>query len=132
MSFERKHIEEPSDPAGYLDRGNRYSRNGVYHKAIEDYTKAIELAPKFAEAYYHRGCSWYEVDKFDDSISDLTKAIEINPSADHYYGQRLSYTSLRTKPSWPKQTKTSAKICGLKLKKDKTAENIMSSKTQKL
>ena len=68
MVFERKHIEEPSDPAGYLDRGNRYSRNGVYHKAIEDYTKAIELDPKFAEAYYHRGCSWYEVDKFEDSI----------------------------------------------------------------
>ena len=88
MVFERKHIEEPSDPAGYLDRGNRYSRNGVYHKAIEDYTKAIELDPKFAEAYYHRGCSWYEVDKFEDSISDLSKAIEINPSADHYYGQR--------------------------------------------
>ena len=56
--------------------------------AIEDYTKAIGVDPKFAEAYYHRGCSWYEVDRFEDSIADLTKAIEIDPTADHYYGQR--------------------------------------------
>ena len=96
MVFERKHIEEPSDPAGYLDRGNRYSRNGVYHKAIEDYTKAIELDPKFAEAYYHRGCSWYEVDKFEDSITDLTKAIEINPKNNLIYTNiAITYCSLK-------------------------------------
>ena len=71
-----------------MDRGNRYSRNGVYHKAIEDYTKAMELEPELAEAYYHRGCSWYEVDNFGDSIADLTRAIELDPMADHYYGQR--------------------------------------------
>jgi len=88
MVFERKHVEEPKDAAGYVNRGNRYSRNGVYHKAIEDYTKAMELDPEFADAYYHRGCSWYEVDNFEDSIADLTKAIELDPMADHYYGQR--------------------------------------------
>ena len=88
MSFQRRHIEEPTDAAGFIDRGNRYSRNGVYHKAIDDYTKAIELEPGSADAFYNRGCSWYEVDKLDDSIADLTRAIELDPLADHYYGQR--------------------------------------------
>ncbi len=88
MTFERRHVEEPTDAAGYLDRGNRFSRNGVYHRAIEDYTKAIELDPEFAEAHYHRGCSWYEVGKNTESIADLTRAIELDPLADHYYGQR--------------------------------------------
>ena len=42
--------EEPKDAAGFNDRGNRYSRNGVYQQAIEDYSKAIELDQNFAEA----------------------------------------------------------------------------------
>ena len=88
MVFERKHAQEPEDAAGYLDRGNRYSRNGVYHKAIEDYGKAIEMEPEFAEAFYHRGCSWYEVGKNEYAIADLTRAIELDPMADSYYGQR--------------------------------------------
>ena len=37
MVFERRHLQDPTDAAGFVDRGNRYSRNGVYHKAIEDY-----------------------------------------------------------------------------------------------
>jgi len=88
LTFERRHIEEPTDVTGFIDRGNRYSRNGVYHKAIEDYTKAIELDPESADAYYNRGCSWYEVGKNTESIVDLTRAIELDPLADHYYGQR--------------------------------------------
>ena len=88
MAFERRHIEEPTDVTGFIDRGNRYSRNGVYHKAIEDYTKAIELDPESADAYYNRGCSWYEVGKNTESIVDLTRAIALDPLADHYYGQR--------------------------------------------
>ena len=88
MVFERRHLEEPTDAEGYVNRGNRYGRNGVYHKAIEDYTKAIEIDFEFAEAFYNRGCSWYEVGKYDDAILDLTRAIELDPTADSYYGQR--------------------------------------------
>ena len=88
MVFERRHLQEPTDAAGFVDRGNRYSRNGVYHKAIEDYNKALELDPESADAYYNRGCSWYEAGKNTESIADLTRAIELNPLADHYFGQR--------------------------------------------
>jgi tetratricopeptide (TPR) repeat protein len=88
MVFERKHQEEPTDAVGYLDRGNRYSRNAVYDRAIDDYTTAISMDPELAEAFYSRGCSYYEIGRYDDSIADLTRAIEINPSADAYYGQR--------------------------------------------
>ena len=88
MTFQRKHQEEPTDAVGYVDRGNRYSRNAVYQRAIEDYTTAIGLDPGYADAYYNRGCSYYEVGLFDKSIEDLTRAIEIDPGADEYYGQR--------------------------------------------
>ena len=88
MAFQRRHAEEPTDAAGYLDRGNRYGRNGVYHRAIQDYTTAIELQADLAEAWYNRGCSWYEVGDFEKSITDLTRAIELAPSNGIYYGQR--------------------------------------------
>lgn len=88
MAFQRRQAEEPTDAAGYLDRGNRYGRNGVYHRAIQDFTTAIELDPSIAEAWYSRGCSWYEVGDYEKSIADLTRAVELSPLNGLYYGQR--------------------------------------------
>ncbi len=88
MVFDRRHQEEPGDAAGYVDRGSRYGRNGVYHRAIQDFTAAIELDPELAEAWYNRGCSYYEVGRYDDSVADLTRAIELAPDNGIYYGQR--------------------------------------------
>ena len=80
--------EEPQDAPGFHARGNRYSRNGSYERAIEDYNRAIEMDEAFAEAYYDRGFSYYEVGLYEKAIADLTRAIELNPEAAHYYGQR--------------------------------------------
>ena len=32
---------DPEDAEGFNDRGNRYSRNGVYDQAISDYTRSL-------------------------------------------------------------------------------------------
>ena len=39
----------------YYNRGIAYGDKGEYDKAIEDYSKAIELNPEYAEAYNNRG-----------------------------------------------------------------------------
>ena len=84
--------EEPKDAQGFVDRGNRYSRNGVYEQAIKDYTRAIELDGAFAEAYFNRGVSHYELGLYEEAIVDLTRAIELNPQDDNYYSRRsLAY-----------------------------------------
>lgn len=80
--------EEPRDAIGFHARGNRYSRNGEYERAIEDYSRAVELDGAFAEAYYDRGFSFYEVGLYEEAITDLSRAIELNPEAAQYYGQR--------------------------------------------
>ncbi len=80
--------EEPLDAVGFHARGNRYSRNGAYERAIEDYSRAIEMDGAFAEAYYDRGFSFYEVGHYEEAIADLSRAIELNPEAAHYYSQR--------------------------------------------
>ncbi len=79
---------EPTTAVEYVDRGNRYSRNGVYERAIADYTTAIELDAGHADAWFNRGISWYEVGEYSQSIADFTEAIRINPADDNYYSRR--------------------------------------------
>ena len=59
-----------------------------YDKAISDYTKAIEINPRFAEAYYNRGLAYGKKGQYDKAISDYTKAIEINPRFAEAYNNR--------------------------------------------
>ena len=43
--------------------GISYNNKGEYDLAIRDYTKAIELDPKFAYAYNNRGNSYYNKER---------------------------------------------------------------------
>ncbi len=52
--------------------------------AIEDFTIAINLNPKYEEAYYWRGIIKHELGDFQGAIEDFTEAIEINPKSDAY------------------------------------------------
>jgi tetratricopeptide (TPR) repeat protein len=62
--------------------------SGNFDKAIVDYTKAIEINPKYAKAYDNRGLSRLSKGDFDGAIADHTKAIEVNPSLFDAYANR--------------------------------------------
>lgn len=47
--------------------------------AIVHLNRAIELAPRFAEAYNQRAIAFYLSDRFEDSIGDCLKVIELMP-----------------------------------------------------
>ncbi|MBN1383606.1 MAG: tetratricopeptide repeat protein [Elusimicrobia bacterium] len=51
----------------------------LYDKAIEYYTKAIKINPKYAEAYNNRGIAYYNKGLYGKAIEDTTMAIQINP-----------------------------------------------------
>jgi WD40 repeat protein/serine/threonine protein kinase/tetratricopeptide (TPR) repeat protein len=51
-----------------------------YDKAIADYSKAIELAPKNAAARYYRGLAYLTLHQYEMAIADYSKAIELNPN----------------------------------------------------
>ena len=59
-----------------------------YEKAIEDYTKAIELKPDLAIAYNNRGNAYKGKGEFDVAIQDFNKAIELNPQFTIAYNNR--------------------------------------------
>ena len=53
-----------------------HGANDNIDKAIEDFTKAIQYEPDYAEAYYHRGNTYFLKGEFDRAIEDCDKAIQ--------------------------------------------------------
>lgn len=68
------------------------------NKKIELNTKAIELAPRWAEAYINRGSAYAILGNFDEAIKDYTRAIKLNPNIAYAYDNRaLCYIKLAEK-----------------------------------
>jgi len=61
----------------YYDRGNLHAINGDYELAVADYTTALSLDPRLAEAYYNRGIAYMNMKKTGEGIRDLSKAGEL-------------------------------------------------------
>ncbi|MDA9030143.1 tetratricopeptide repeat protein, partial [Flavobacteriaceae bacterium] len=54
-------------------------------------SKAIELNPNYADAYYNRGESKISLKDYKEAINDFNKVIELDPlSADAYYNRGIS------------------------------------------
>ena len=79
-------------PVEHFNRGNAYGAKGYHDRAISDYTKAIEINPRYAEAYCLRGATYTKKGEYDRAISDLTEALKINPRyAEPYYFRGVAY-----------------------------------------
>ena len=46
--------------------------------AIADFTKAIEIYPKYVDAYIGRGNAFADTEKFTQAIADYQKAISVS------------------------------------------------------
>jgi len=67
-------------------------KKGQYDEAISDFTKASEIDPKYAHAYYNRGAAYGIKGQYDEAISDFTKASEIDPrNGNAYWGRGTAY-----------------------------------------
>ncbi|MFZ3122833.1 MAG: tetratricopeptide repeat protein [Thermodesulfovibrionales bacterium] len=69
----------------WLDKGNESAMKGRYERAIEAYSKAIELKPDYVEAYSERGLAYDNIGNHQQAINDLTKAIKLEPDAANVY-----------------------------------------------
>ena len=64
-----------------------------FDDAIENFNRAIEQNPHFAEAYYYRGSAYLNLarddkHKYECAIKDLTEAIRLNPNYEEAYNVR--------------------------------------------
>ncbi len=73
----------------YLKQGINKTYSSDFEEAIRDFDKAIEIRPDFAEAYFYRGNSIYNLDgNIKKAIEDYNKAIEIKPDFADAYNNR--------------------------------------------
>jgi tetratricopeptide (TPR) repeat protein len=67
----------PSCAYLYYNRANVSAADKDYRQAINDYTKAIDLDARLAEAYHNRGMALIDSGNTTEGIADLSKAGEL-------------------------------------------------------
>ncbi|RYX80978.1 tetratricopeptide repeat protein [bacterium] len=71
-----------------LDSGQAHLEKKEWGEAIDDFTSAITLAPKMAEAYYKRGLCYMKTFEFDKATEDFDAAIRLSPNYMEAYLER--------------------------------------------
>ncbi len=69
-------------------RGLSRCKQGEYKAAISDFDQAIQLNPKWAEAYYNRGLAYEQLEEFERAIEDYTLALRTHHNWAIAYCQR--------------------------------------------
>jgi tetratricopeptide (TPR) repeat protein len=69
----------PKDPYMHLALGSCYHRCDAIDAAIAEYSKAIELNPKLANAYANRGELHIQKKEPEKAFQDLKKAVDLDP-----------------------------------------------------
>ena len=63
----------------HYKRGTALAKKGEHDQAILCFDKALEINPRFVEAYCNRGVTYDKKGEYDRAISDFNKVIEIDP-----------------------------------------------------
>ncbi len=72
-------ISELNNKLIYHNLGILYGQQNQLDKAIETFSKAIDIDNKYADAYHNRGYAFQLKGKQDKAIEDFDKAINIEP-----------------------------------------------------
>ena len=59
----------------HLNDGTQFLRKGKYYQAITELTHAIEIEPRYAQAYIQRGRANYHLTRYKEAIDDYTKTL---------------------------------------------------------
>jgi tetratricopeptide (TPR) repeat protein len=90
QDLERAITLDPEMSWAYAYLGEVYRSLGQSRRAIEEYDRAIALAPgqQYFWAYGSRGLAYYDLKEYQHALSDLNRAIEFNPLYAWGYSQR--------------------------------------------
>lgn len=68
----------------HFNRGLAYAANGDYVNAVTEYSQAIQLSPRYTEAYYNRGLAYLFLSAagphITDARNDFDRVIQIDPN----------------------------------------------------
>jgi len=83
----------PYNPAVWSNRGNAKLSQDKAESALQDYAKAIELAPEATDPYLNRGAAYERLGKWEDAIADYNHVIELDPKDAMAYNNRGNATA---------------------------------------
>lgn len=69
----------------YYASGNKFFREGEYEKAVEQYTKAIQLDPRNGNYYASLGATYGKLSLYEKGIKELKKAVSVTPKLEEPY-----------------------------------------------
>jgi tetratricopeptide (TPR) repeat protein len=72
----------------YNNRGRAYMELGRYQRALEDFNRATDLQPDYADTYSNRGMAYAKLGMYQNAIADLNEAIRLSPFYADYYARR--------------------------------------------
>jgi len=88
--------ESPEIPFYYVKKAKYKDVVRNFTGAIDDYSKAISLAPKADSFYFARGELFYRLNKFDNAQKDLDSAIFLNgKNTNALFYRGLNYVKLK-------------------------------------
>jgi tetratricopeptide (TPR) repeat protein len=67
-------------PIRLFDKGIGLLSSDSYKEAIYYLSRAIEIDPEYAEAYYVRGLTYFKMKNYEEAIADFTRCIDYNPT----------------------------------------------------
>ena len=79
----------------HYDRAVEYANKGDYDRAIDDFSAAIRLDPKYDPAFNNRGAAYLAKGENDRAFADFSEAIRLNPTDPDYYNNRGSSWQLK-------------------------------------
>jgi tetratricopeptide (TPR) repeat protein len=66
-------------PKKYCDAAEKFEKANNFEGAIENYSKAIELDPKYEKAYIARATCYEKINKKEQAVEDYKTALVFNP-----------------------------------------------------
>ncbi|MBZ0288311.1 MAG: tetratricopeptide repeat protein [Anaerolineae bacterium] len=74
-------VVNPDYVPAYMIRGAAYVRRQEYDRAIQDYTRAIQLQPDLLGAYNNRGIVYAAILDYDRAERDFDQVLELDPQS---------------------------------------------------
>ncbi len=97
--------EIPKEARGHFSRAYSLQREAKsskdYEMAVDEYTKALALAPWWAAAYYHLGTAYERLGKYDPAIENLRLYLTSDPG---HAGEREALDRIKSMEQERKKT----------------------------
>jgi tetratricopeptide (TPR) repeat protein len=90
--------EQPGNPELYALRSHAYSHLELPTEALADGEKAVQLAPRSAEAYLRRGEAKHGDHRFVEALADYDKSLELDKNDAEAWGNKGSALQATNQP----------------------------------